>query len=169
MRFLVLLAIAFSINTLSGQVNKNILHLAHDRIKGEYGYLNQKGDTIIPFGKYSICFTTKFDKFAIVGLPNKGFIGIDRNEKILFNIFVIDNGPDYLSDGLFRIIKNGKIGYADKNGNIIISPRYDCAYPFAKGRAAVGTGCKIKNEDEHSLWIGGKWHVINKKGQPLSN
>jgi hypothetical protein len=167
MKFVILLTIALSANISYGQVKKNILHLVHDTINDKYGYLNKKGDTIVPFGKYSFCFTTKFDKFAIVSLPDKGFIGIDRNENILFNIFVFDNGPDYLSDGLFRIVKNGKIGYADKNGNIIIFPKYDCAYPFVKGKANVGTGCEIKNEGEHWLWTGGVWHFINKKGQLL--
>ena len=165
MRFLIFLTIAFSASTLLGQVNKNTLHLVYDKTNDQYGYLNQKGDTIIPFGKYSFCFTSKFDKFAIVSSPDKGFIGIDRNEKILFNIFVFDNGPDYLSNGLFRIVKNGKLGYADKNGNIVISPKYDCAYPFVNGKANVGTGCKIKNEGEHWLWTGGVWQLINKKGQ----
>ena len=158
------MTIAFSTNILIGQVNKNTLHLVHDTTKDEYGYLNQKGDTIIPLGKYSFCFTTKFDKFAIVRSQGKGFIGIDRNERILFNIFVFDNGPDYLSNGLFRIVKNGKIGYADRTGHVVISPQFDCAYPFKYGRAKVGYGCKTKTDGEHSWWTGGQWRTINKKG-----
>ena len=92
-----------------------ISDLSFGQIK--HDFLQRVWDTIIPFGKYLICFTDKFDKFAIVSAPDKGIIGIDRKENILFNVYVFDNGPDYPSNGLFRIIKDGKIGYADMNGN----------------------------------------------------
>ena len=115
---LISLLLIFFISDLSfGQIKHDFLQRVWDTTKDEYAYVNFKGDTIIPFGKYLICFTDKFDKFAIVSAPDKGIIGIDRKENILFNVYVFDNGPDYPSNGLFRIIKDGKIGYADMNGN----------------------------------------------------
>jgi hypothetical protein len=161
--FLITLA-TFFFNLSFAQPKKNILHLVHNKTKHEYGYLNNAGDTTIPFGKYGFCFTEKFDKFAIV-MKDYKFVGIDRQENILFNIFIFDNGPDYPSNGLFRIVINGKIGYADNNGKIVVPAQYDCAYPFKNGKAMVGNGCELKNiNEEHLTWVGGKWHYINKKG-----
>lgn len=156
-----LLTIVLFSNVSFGQ-KKDVLHLVTSKTN-QYGYANSKGKMVIPFGKYQMCFTKKFDQFAIVG-TSEGLVGIDRKENVLFNVFVFDNGPDYTSNGLFRIVKEGKIGYADQNGRIAIQPKYDCAYPFKNGKAKVGTGCKSKTEGEHSSWVGGKWYTIDKMG-----
>ena len=147
------------------QTLKKPLYRIEDNDTGRYGYANAKGDTIIPFGKYDMCFTERFDQFAIVLLKGKGLVGIDRSENILFNVYIMDNGPDYPSDGLFRIVQNGKIGYANLKGQIVIAAKYDCAYPFKKGKAEVGTGCQTKADGEYHYWAGGNWWTINKKGQ----
>ncbi|MGZ3848664.1 MAG: WG repeat-containing protein [Flavisolibacter sp.] len=136
-----------------------------DTTHGEYGYVNAKGDTAIQLGKYPMCYTDKFDKFAIVSTKDKGLVGIDRNENVVFNVYVFDNGPDYPSNGLFRIIKDGKIGYANLNGQIVIQPQFDCAYPFKNGKAKVGKGCKEKTDGEHRWWTEGNWYTIDKKGK----
>ena len=161
--FLILMPCFFTSKTLS-QSSHGILRRIMDPSKDEYAYVNAEGDTVIPFGKYPFCFTEKFDKLAIVATRDDGIIGIDRNENILFNVFVFDNGPDYLSNGLFRIVKDGKIGYADRNGKVVIEPQFDGAYPFKNGIAEVGKGCQILKEGEHSRWAGGEWYLINKKG-----
>lgn len=167
--FSIFLIIFFNYNPLCAQKKDN-LHLRVKTINGndQYSYVNSKGATIIPFGKYPICYTEKFNQFAIVATPEKGIIGIDRNEKILFNVFVFDNGPDHLSDGLFRIIKNGKIGYANEKGAIVIPPQFDCAYPFEKGKAKVSKRCETRVEGEHTIWSGGEWYTIDKKGTVTS-
>jgi hypothetical protein len=160
---------------LAGYINDNVHAQAKadclvltENAENEFGYLSVKGDTVIPFGKYDHCFTSRFCGFAIVSEKEKGIVGINRKEEVLFNVFVYDNGPDPLSNGLFRIIKNGKIGFADHTGQIIISPQFDCAEPFSNGKARVGKGCKSEPAGEHSRWTGGKWFVINKKGKTIS-
>lgn len=148
------------------------LTLITDTATYAYGYTNSTGDTVIPLGKYSMCFTEKFNQYAIVSIPTIGLVAIDRNEKILYQVFNYDNGPDPTSNGLFRIIQNSKIGYANaKTGAIVIQPTYTCAWEFQKGKAKVATNCSIKQEDEHSLWISEEWFYINKKGKriPLSS
>jgi hypothetical protein len=139
-----------------------------ENTENESGYLSSKGDTIIPFGKYEHCFTSKFCVFAIVSSKDKGIVGINRKEEVLFNVFQFDNGPDPLSNGLFRIIKNGKIGYADNQGKIIIRPQYDCAEPFINGKARVGKGCRMEITGEHTAWTGGNWFTVNRKGQVVT-
>jgi hypothetical protein len=137
------------------------------------GYRNIEGEIIIPKGKYSHCFTDTCVNFAFVSdekLTNSKIVAIDRNENILFDAYIFDNGPDWLKDGLFRIVRSGKIGYADKNGTVIIEPKYECAEPFDKGVASVAFDCthvQNTNISEHSAMVSGSWHCIDKKGKTL--
>ncbi len=131
------------------------------------GYLNQNGDTIIPFGKYKMCFTDTIKTFGVVVDENSRFIAIDKSENILFEVFKYDNGPDYFSEGLIRIVRNGKIGYANEQGEIVIEPQYDCAWPFANGKASVSNNCKIEKDGEHEIWTSENWIKIDKKGKVI--
>jgi uncharacterized protein YegP (UPF0339 family) len=148
-----------------GQKREDYLISYIDTSSGQelIGFKSKNGKIIIKAEFYHT-YTDTFYTVAIV-LKNSEWVGIDKNENILFNVYVFDNGPDYPSDGLFRIIKDSKIGYADLNGNIVIKPKLDCAYPFKNGRARVGIGCKVNSDGEHSWWTGGKWYSINKKGE----
>lgn len=56
-------------------------------------------------------------------------------------------GPD--RSGLYEIERNGKFGFMDRNGNIVIDPTFDRADPFSEGRAAVGVGDKVGYIDVH--------------------
>lgn len=152
---------------LFSQQKSNCLQLVEDRVSNETGYRAANGKMEVPFGKYPQCFTKTFCRFAIVATSDGRIVGINRNEEILFDIFLFDNGPDPVRDGLFRIIKNGKIGYADVYGNIVIAPQYDCAEPFSKGKARVGLGCKTETTGEHTSWTGGKWFLVNRKGKRI--
>ena len=52
--------------------------------------------------------------------------------------FVFDNGPDPVSDGLYRVVDDhGRIGYADAYGVVRIAPRFAFGLPFANGVAKV--------------------------------
>ncbi|MBN2774857.1 MAG: WG repeat-containing protein [Prolixibacteraceae bacterium] len=133
------------------------------------GYVNYKGDTIIHAGKYAMCLTDTIRGMGVVLQPDAGFIGINNTGNFLFEIFNYDNGPDYLSEGLFRIIKNGKIGYADTTGKIRIRPKYDCAYPFENGKAKVSLNCLKSAVGEFTKWESSKWFCINKKGKKIKN
>ncbi len=75
-----------------------------------------------------------------------------------------DNAADPFSDGLARTKINGKIGFFNTNLDIILKPIYDFAFPFYKGIAEICTGCKEKQEGEHSMLDGGKWQKINREG-----
>ncbi len=133
----------------------------------ECGYKNIEGDTIIQAAKYSFCFSGTIKEWGIVYSTGNGFIGIDRYETILFEIFPFDNGPDVPCEGLFRIISGGLIGFADLSGQIIIPPQYECAYPFVDGQAKVSKSC-IKNPDgEYVLWQSNEWFFIDRHGKRI--
>lgn len=53
-------------------------------------------------------------------------------------------------DGLFRIVgKNGKIGFADTCGVIVIPPVFSYATPFHNGEAKVSFGGKNEKQGEY--------------------
>ena len=138
-----------------------------DEIGVESGYVNISGDTIIALGKYFYCYTDTLKDFAIVLKKDGSCVAIDKNDRELFNVFWVDNGPDYIREGLFRIIKNGKIGYANTKGEIVIEPQYDCAFPFKKGKAKVSYSCRTIMSGEHKKWESLHWFYIDKKGRKI--
>jgi len=152
---------------LQQQSKKDYLLLINDSITNQYGYHDRSGKLVIPFGKYTMAFTDTFRTHAIVLKSGEGFVAIDRKEKILYHVYPFDNGPDYPVEGLYRIIENGKIGYADLKGHIVIAPQFTCAYPFENGKARVSMHCTSHTEGEHSYWEGNEWYYIDKKGKKL--
>lgn len=148
--------------------NNDYLVSYTDTITGESCYKKQNGDVVIPPGKYSFCFTDTFRTYAIVVKPNSGFIAIDRQENVLYETFPFDNGPDEPSDGLFRILENNKIGFANAaTGEVVIKPQFDCACPFENGVAKVSTDCKAQPDGEHSIWVSDHWYYIDKTGKKV--
>jgi hypothetical protein len=132
-----------------------------------FAFVNKKGDTIIPIGKYYATYTDTLKTFAIVSYPKLGMIGIDRHENILFKAFRFDNGPDYIKEGLFRVIRNGKIGYANELGVVVIPCQFDCAYYFENGRARVSKNCEKIKDFEHTGWKSDSWYFIDKTGKRI--
>jgi hypothetical protein len=129
------------------------------------GYVNSSGDTVIAVGTYEYCYTDTLKYMAIVLKKNGELIAIDRQGMELFEVMWYDNGPDYFADGLIRIKKNGKIGYADERGRLVIAPQFQCAFPFANGSARVALTCKTVQEGEHSRWESDDWFYIDKQGR----
>jgi hypothetical protein len=133
------------------------------------GYKNLAGDIIIPLGKYDMCISDTFKTYAIVLKDNSKFLAIDRDEKVLYEVFNYDNGPDYISEGMFRIKKGEKIGFADaKTGKIVIEPIYMCAFPFEEGIAKVTENCKMIQEGEYTSCESEEWVFIDKTGKIIS-
>ena len=133
------------------------------------GYINTKGDTVIQIGKYTWSYTDTFRKVAVV--RNDKLIAINRAEEVLFEVYWCDMGPDRLSDGLFRIVSNDRIGYADAEFNIVIPPQFTCAYPFENGKAMVANDCTSSVVDDgvelRSTWDSNHWFYIDKTGKRI--
>ncbi len=139
----------------------------YDEIGTRTGYINISGDTVVALGKYHYCYTDTFRYYAIVSTVDGKCVAIDQKENQLFEVFWVDNGPDYISEGLFRIVKDGKIGYANTLGEIVIEPLYQCAFPFKDGEACVSYNGKALLDGEHTRWESNVWIVINKEGQQI--
>ena len=133
-------------------------------------YLNEQGDTIVPYGKYKFCQTDTIQDIGFVyeNKQDARIVCIDNQGKELFYVFKYDNGPDYIREGLFRIMDDeGLIGFADSLGNVVIKPQFKFAFPFEDGKAKVTlTGeQKAMPDREHHEWKSNKWQYINKKGE----
>lgn len=157
-------ALACSLNA------QGVLHIycPHPEINEEVcGYVNDKNEVVIPIGKYPRLYSLIFDNIAFVSIKGEtGIYAINRSEKVLFEVYYLDNGPDIVSEGLFRIIKNGKIGFADMTGKVVIEPQYHFVFPFQKnGTAIFNEGGTLVREGDYTRYQGGKWGVINKAGQ----
>ena len=142
----------------------------NDSITDKCGYKNEKGEIVIQPGKYNACFTDTFRAYAIVVKRDSGFVAIDRQENVLYEVYPYDNGPDYPVDGLFRMIANNKMGFAESaTGKVVIPPQFDCAYPFENGVAKVSIDCKIQSEGEHTAWLSDRWFYINTDGEKVNS
>lgn len=135
-------------------------------------YVNSKNEVFISTGdKYVWFFGKTFDKIAFAQIKGKGLYAINREEKPLFEVLIIDNGPDYVKEGLFRIIDNNKMGFANMDGEIIIKPQFDFVGPFQKnGYATFNIGGNYVVHDSinyYRSWEGGKWGLINKNGDVI--
>jgi hypothetical protein len=137
-------------------------------------YVKVNGDTIIPFGKYAYYGTDSLEHYAnVLEHPNDSSwgrqIAINRNQKILFDLVIFDNGPDLFNEEVTRVLRNGKMGYANKFGQVVIPCIYDYAKWFENGKAEVTFNVKeYLDLDEHSRVESDEWFEINKKGQRIN-
>ena len=89
-----------------------------------------------------------------------------------YTVFQYDNGDDYSSEGLYRIVdRKGRIGYADKEGKTVIRPRFAFGYPFEGGRAKVTDSGQRKevpgSGGEYHYWESDGWYYIDRNGNKL--
>lgn len=133
-------------------------------------YLNEQGDTIIPYGKYKFCQTDTIRHIGFVyeNRQNARIVCIDNQGKELFYVYKYDNGPDYIREGLFRIMdEDGWIGFADSLGNVVIKPQFKFATSFENGKAQATTSGDTINDGEHSFWKSDEWQLIDHKGDKM--
>jgi hypothetical protein len=128
----------------------------------KWGYKDERGKVVI-----APTFIAAHD-FSPEGIAavidDAGWAYINRKGIILVRPFLFDNGPDYFEEGLARFTHEGKIGFFDRRGKVVIKPNFDFAAPFHEGLAAFCEGCMGRMRGEHRFWEGGKWGYINRKG-----
>lgn len=108
-----------------------------------YGYLDREGKEAVPL-KYEYVGDYKNGK-AVVKFRDNQYALIGLNGQILktYNYaFVGDLGDGLLA---FKQSDEGKFGFIDENGNIVIQPKYTGAQAFSKGRAVVNISETFSN------------------------
>jgi hypothetical protein len=134
---------------------------------GLFGYRDQDNLIII---KAQFTAALEFNEAGIAAVADSsGWMYIDKTGHILLRPFIYDNGPDYYVEGLARYVDNGKIGFFDQSGKIVIKARWDFAYPFHNGKAAVCSGCSEFSKGEYHSIKGGKWGYIDTAGQLIDS
>ena len=125
----------------------------------------------------------------VINIDDGSYWRISKDGKLKFESVFFDNGHDYYVKGLARFIRNGKVGFHDKLGNVIIEPKYDYAGPFPEDKdnnfaficngcwaeypenpkyAAVSSkGCQFPLKEQYKGIQGGKWGAINTKGEEI--
>ena len=137
-------------------------------------YVDERGDTIIPYGRFSYYGSDSISPIGFVYENKIGLACINTEGHILCRPLNIDFGiPDYLSEGHFRIVnEEGLMGFADSLGHVVVTPQYKCAFPFKGGKAKVTyTGHRHKSSphDEHGEWVSDDWFYIDYQGKRLSS
>jgi hypothetical protein len=101
--------------------------------EGKYGYVNLKGETVIPF-IYDWGAAEFSEGLAAVGSKGKvGFISPGGDTVIPF---IYEHAINF-SEGLAVFSVNKKYGYINKKGEIKIAPEYDLAFDFSCGLGQV--------------------------------
>jgi hypothetical protein len=103
-----------------------------------------------------------FDSYGLAPVLSQkdGWMYVSRSGIVVVQgVPTMDNGPDSFHDGLVRVIKDGKYGFANRAGQIVILPIYDGAGNFENGTAKVCKGCKSEcvGACEYHFFAGGEW------------
>ena len=130
-------------------------------------------------GQLFICRSTlrklKFDgALATIQLRNHGWLYVRRDGATRRTIF-FDNGPDYFVEGLARYTTglisgfdpNGKIGFINQHGDIVIPAQFEWASPFEHGYSVVCNGCQQVPDGEYHMLVGGQWGCMDKNGNVI--
>lgn len=89
-----------------------------------WGFKNKKGEIIIPPGKYS--FLNDINKYGMIYAEKEGKEGyIDITEKVLIPFIYDKVGAPSDNVELISVIKNGKQGFVNYKGEIVIALEYD--------------------------------------------
>lgn len=130
---------------LTKPVYQNVLGMTEGLIlvvrDGKYGYLNSKGREVIPC-QYDEAGLFDQDRATVVVNGKWGII--NHTGKVILPIRFDHSG--YRSeayrfhDGLALVELDGRYGYCDRDGNLVVYPCFENAYQFGDGLAPVKLG-----------------------------
>lgn len=81
-----------------------------------------------------------------------------------------DLAADYFSEGKRRYVsKDGKVGFADRAGNLVTPAQHDWAGQFEYGYAEFCDGCReVRVDEEHTAVQGGTWGMMDARGNTVA-
>jgi len=94
----------------------------------------------------------------------KRWFYVRKDGKAMETITTKNGKADVFKEGLARTRVHGKIGFFNKNLDIVLEPIYDFAFPFYDGVAEICVGCTEHGEDDNGMIEGGSWKSIDRKG-----
>ncbi len=69
---------------------------------------------------------------------------------------------------LYPISRDGKEGYIDRTGRVVVEPKFDIAYYFSEGIGLFATALIKEYPDGESKMIPDKWGLIDTKGEIIA-
>ena len=129
----------------------------------------RKSDLYIP-KKYWM--HPQFNRYGLAGfiIMDFGRVYVNRAGRVVIrDVANYDNGVDEFHHGLVRIERDGKYGFADEKGRIVLPAQYICAMNYVGVAGDFGpsvyVGGTVVSHGEHSWCEGGKWFRIDKRGK----
>lgn len=141
---LIQLVVLFALSVLS--CNAKGLHRVG---KGEMcAYADMSGRTVIPAGKYiSSCPKIK-DLVMLQSATSDSCFWVDANGVDLYSVYMLGDRLDNLTEGRMRVEKEGKVGFVDKKGRLVVPLRFSVAERFVGKYALVGLPSQAKPCEE---------------------
>lgn len=101
---------------------------------------------------------------AAIFVKSLGWFFVKRDGTTLRSV-KFENGPDSFSEGLSRYVENGKIGFIDLSGQVVIEAQYGFAFPFKNGHSRVCNDFKAVKSGEYHFTSSNRWGFIDRKGK----
>ena len=109
---------------------------------------------------------------AAVWSQEENWMYVNRKGRVIISgVPTMDNGADWFHNGLVRIVRNNRYGFANRKGLVVVPPIYDGAMNFEKGIAEVCMRCRSEcaSDCEYHALAGGEWFRINTRGTVLKS
>lgn len=128
-----------------------------------WGYIDREGTIVVdPQFRSARDFR---DGLGKVTTPSGSTSFVDARGRVVLELVnqfpIIGN----FSEGRAAFSIDGKWGFIDRQGNIVIKAKYDDANPFSEGLAAVNIGAVLKHEFPRDYLDGGKWGFVDVSGK----
>ncbi|MBR1770077.1 MAG: WG repeat-containing protein [Bacteroidales bacterium] len=108
---------------------------------------------------YDSVYLLEDDYFAV---KENGRWGVMQNNKKIVNC--IYDGIDACGDGIITVIQNDKVGFVDKNGNVICEPKYLTETDYTR---ADKSPLNIFSHGSALVYDGNRLLLINNKGENI--
>lgn len=112
-----------------------------------------------------------FDEHGLAAIHSeKGWMYVNRTGAVVITgVLPMDNWADTFHDGLVRVMRGERYGFANPEGTLVIPAEYDGAFNFDKGTAIVCKHCRQNCDDEgHCTFRGGDWLRIGVDGRVVA-
>ncbi|HRH64674.1 MAG TPA: WG repeat-containing protein [Bacteroidia bacterium] len=144
--------------------------LAKVKLNDKWGFIDSSDTAIIPIQYDQAGYFA--DGIASVELHgNVGFI--DKTGKLMIDWMNYDDVADEFSEGLAAVRKgnssDGKYGYIDKLGYLVVPVQYDKARPFSQGKAEVKRFGRNFSIDYYGKEVDGNYKASSIGYQPEMN
>jgi hypothetical protein len=131
---------------------------------GKWGFADSHGKEIIPC-KYDIVensIISQGDSLLAVGLDDKfGFVDLSGNVVIPLNYEFAGR----FFRGVAPVVLNGKLGFTNTHGDIVVDCIYDPKYVMINGKVSIDASFLLS--DTTAIRKNGKWGLINIQGEEV--